>query len=128
MSSRLPSFYAPVTIDVEGEITKTRWIGTFNVKRVLTHRDRFTIENYYAEYLRDDSKSAFSVKADASSLAELRVRIQSGTSWWEDSNYGLDLVDEAPIMALLQAVKKAKEGWDKELETIVAKAPKERAP
>jgi hypothetical protein len=124
MPKRLPSFYAPVTLDVEGDLTKTRWIGTFSVKRVLTWQDRFNIERFYKEYLADDTSVVDpNITVNAAALAELRVRVQSGPPWWEDSRCGLDLIDKTPIHALMVEVDKAKKQWDKELEDAVKEPP-----
>src|ERR1700674_637874 len=125
MIRRLPNAYAPINIDVEGDLTHTRWIGTFQVKRILTWKDRFEIERYYKEYLQDDS----SVKdpmiiINASALAELRARIQSGPPWWEATSYGLDLIDNTPIHTLMAELKRSTTSWDKELSEMVKEPPK----
>lgn len=125
MTKRLPNAFAPANIDVEGDLTHTRWIGSFNLKRILTWKDRFEIERIYKEYLQDDS----SVKdpliiINASALAELRVRIQSGPPWWEATNFGLELIDKTPIHALMAEVKRLNDSWDKEVSEMVKEPPK----
>jgi hypothetical protein len=121
---KLPSFTSSVTIDVEGDITHSRWVGTFEVKRVLTHGDRFKLEQYYKEYLPDDSTVQEIIKLRAATLAELRTRVVKGPPWWEASNYGVDLVDKDPMYTLLKECEAATKRWHEELGEMVKDRPK----
>lgn len=124
----LPSFTANVSIDSEGDITKSRWVGTFEIKRIITHQDRFDIEKYCKQYLADDSSATDTLRNRQVALAELRVRVLRGPSWWEATNYGLDMVDITPIYELLAKCAEASEKWHKELEEQIKNRPTVEGP
>lgn len=121
---KLPPFQVPITIDVLGDLTKTRWIGNFVIKRVLTHRDKFDIEKWYKRYLEDDSVAGNKAKINASALAELRVRVVTGPPWWEGTDFLLDCIDETPIAELLAECAKAYKNWEKEVADQAKEPPK----
>lgn len=120
----LPSFTTSVVIDVEGDVTKSRWTGTFTVKRIITHQERFDIEKYFRSYLPDSTSVSETIRNRATVLAELRVRVITGPSWWEGTNYGLDSVDVSHIYELLSKCAEATAQWHKELSDLVKDQPK----
>lgn len=111
----LPSFTSSVVVDVEGDVTRSRWTGTFQVKRVVTHQDRFDIEKFFKIYLPDAKDASDTIRNRATALAELRVRVVSGPSWWEGTAYGLESVDVSHIYDLLSKCAEATAQWHKEL-------------
>jgi hypothetical protein len=112
----LPQMQAQIQLDSEGERTKSRWLGSFTVKRILTHADRFAIERMYSFLLPKDVNTSEEMKVRAATIAELAVRIVSGPQWWEGSNSGQMLVDSNPLYDLLSLCADAEEAWNKELE------------
>ena len=121
---RLPDFDTTINLDVEGEVTKTKWLGQFTIKRVLTHKDRFEIERFFREYLPMGMEADQNLRTRAAALAELRVRIKHAPRWWEDSNYGLDMVDSEPIYYLLIKSSESYKKWQDELAEMIKEPPK----
>jgi hypothetical protein len=92
-------------VDVEGSITKQRFQGLFKVRPLLSHRDKLR---------RDELKrSLIGAQPDATSVNAMRIseifsKIWAHTveapSWWKDAGNGLDLIDEEPVVAVIDKI------------------------
>lgn len=106
-----------VQLDVIGEKTKTRWMGSFKIKAQLTHQDRFRVERAYAELMpRNEANAPEEIKMRAQVSAELFVRVIHGPSWWSDSQQGQLLIDTSPLYELIRLVNEEEERWLKAVE------------
>lgn len=113
----LPDHIVPVHLDSTGEVSKTRWFGTFRVKCVLSHADYFAKLRLYAEFM--PSKKHLVEEDDqlkAEVLSELSVRIVDGPPWWEATIRGQLMTDFNPLIDLLNLCKESAENWSKKLE------------
>lgn len=91
-----------IEIDCEGEASKQRYFGRFEVKPFLVHKERADaarLAEVYCRGIRED----VSERAFLTSLAFVKMHIvSSDASWWKED--GLDLVDEAPIYEIIKKI------------------------
>ena len=114
---KLPDMIATVTLDSTGERTKSRFIGSFQIKRLLTHADRFALERVYASLLpAREREISEDERLKAAAIAELSVRVVSGPTWWEGSRNGQLLVDAQPLFDLAILCEKEEKRWSELLE------------
>lgn len=112
----LPATTTTVHLDSIGEISKSRWVGTFTVKCILSHADRFAKSRLYAamvpdkEHLMDEEDR---LKAEV--IAQLSVRVIDGPEWWEATRGGQLMTDSQPLIDLLDLCKTAMLDWSKKL-------------
>src|SRR5665213_335663 len=104
----LPSTTTTVHLDSIGEISRSRWVGTFTIKCILSHADRFAKARMYAamvpekENLMDEEDR---LKAEV--IAQLSVRVIDGPEWFEATRGGQLMVDAQPLIDLLDLCKNA---------------------
>ena len=115
MYNKIPDYIKTVVLDANGEVTKSRWTGTFRVKCILSHADRFALERIYTQLLPSDTGVDEEVKIKAATIAELSVRVVDGPEWWNSTRQGQLMVDTTPIYELIGLVVKASEEWSHEL-------------
>lgn len=121
MNNKIPDYIKTVVLDSTGEVTKSKWTGTFRVKCVMSHADRFALERIYSQLLPYDAKDiSEEVRLRAATIAELSVRVVDGPQWWESTNHGQSMVDSEPLYDLILSVNKASEDWSKELESMTS--------
>ena len=113
---RIPDVQTQVSLDSIGDVTKSRWFGTFLIRRKLTHADRFLIERIYNQMIPKGGDVLEDLKIRAATLAELQARVISGPDWWESSGRMQLLLDAQPIYDLIALCSKAEADWEKELE------------
>jgi hypothetical protein len=117
-----------ITVKVTGMLTGQEWAGEFEFYRVLTHRQQLEKDRTRREFL-----GAFSEAVDpntfgrANAFADLKVRVISAPSWWENSNGGLDLIDDEVLLAVFEAVLKNENEFVAERMKKVADAKKDLA-
>lgn len=117
MIGKMPDTIMSIVLDVTGEKTKSRFMGTFRIKAVLTHADVIAIERMYSQLLpRTTSDTSEDAKLRASTIAELSVRIVDGPEWWNGTRYGQLLIDREPLYQLLIKCNEAEQDWSKRLE------------
>lgn len=112
----MPDIYGTIHLDSIGDKTETRWVGTFKIKRVLTHGDYLAIERNYASLVppkdRDVSEE---MKLRAAAIAELAVRVIDSPPWWEGSQDGRNLLDAQPLWDLIAACNEEEKRWFEQL-------------
>jgi len=116
---KLPDILKHSNLDSIGEITGQKYFGSFKIKVILTHDERFAIERTYKRLLPDDKGVEQEISLRAAGIAELDQRIVEAPKWWIDSRNGRDLVDSQPIYDLVVAVNKLYEEWRSELNKTV---------
>jgi len=96
------------TVNVTGETTGEQYPGKFKVKPMLTHRDSLRRDQYRRDLIGTQGGDA---GPRAANIAEIFSKIWShlldAPKWWTEAGNGLDLVDEAPAVAVYEAVVKA---------------------
>ena len=117
---KLPNIYATVSIDAIGEKTKSRWIGSFNVKRVLSHADVMEFERMYSRLIPKGVDPSEERRIQAATLAELTVRIVSGPSWWDSTQGGQLMVDMEPLYQLMIECSKEEKAWSDEIDKLAS--------
>lgn len=116
---KLPDTTAIVSLDTIGEKTKTRWTGTFKVKRVLTHADNFALERVYALLLPSREREIKEeLKLRAAAIAELSVRVIEGPPWWDGTKSGQFLVDSDPLYDLITLCNEEEKRWAQQVEDL----------
>jgi hypothetical protein len=113
----LPNHIVTVYLDSTGEVSKTRWVGTFTIKAVLSHADRFAKARMYAALIPEKEilvEEEDKLKAEV--LSQLYARIVSGPEWWDGTRGGQLMIDFDPLIDLLKACQEESEKWSKRLE------------
>lgn len=114
---KLPDTIATVHLDSIGERTKSRWVGQFKIKRVLSHADQFALERMYAALLPSrDREISEDVRLRAAAIAELYVRVLEGPEWWNGTRYGQQMVDTDPLYDLVGLCSDEEKKWSEQLE------------
>lgn len=119
---------AKTTIKVLGTFTGQEWAGEFEFYSVLTHRQQLEKDRLRREFL-----GAFSEAVDkntfgrANAFADLKVRVISAPSWWENSGGGLDLIDDEVLLAVFEAILKTENEFVAERMKKVAEAKRDLA-
>lgn len=88
--------------DMIGESTGELYKGTFTIKTLLSYGDLLRLDRLRRDLLGGNHQEAASEMAlnISNSLADLTVRIVEGPSWWTDSNYGLNFIDNNVTQAI----------------------------
>lgn len=92
-------------VDVEGSVTKTGYKGVFKIRPLLSHRDKLR---------RDEMKRQLvGAMPDGTGIAAMRTaeifskiwaHVVEAPSWWKDAGNGLDLIDEEPVVAVIDKI------------------------
>lgn len=117
---KLPDIVKYVSLESIGEITGQKYAGSFRLKVLLTHDERFAIERTYKQMLPNDNGVEQEIKLKCGGIAELEQRIVEAPNWWKDSRSGRDLVDAQPVYDLLIQLQEKYEEWKQELKKEVA--------
>jgi len=118
------------TIHVKGESTGETWDGAFKAKPKLTHRDSLRRDQWRRELI--GSGLGVDAGSRAANIAEIFskvwVHLVEAPKWWTDNGNGLDLIDEAPAVAVYENIirieKEAYEALAKEAEAAKAELQK----
>jgi len=99
------------TIDEIGENTADPFRGRFTLKTILTHKEQLRRDEMRRLYLGSFSQVAPSPRAanQAELFADINIRIvgdKGCPSWWRDADMGLDLKDDAPVLAIVKELNK----------------------
>jgi hypothetical protein len=105
---------SPVWIEIncEGETTKTKYFGKFEIKRYLSFKEKSDVARLFETYSRGITED-IAQKGILYALAQLNFHVLSADcDWWKEK--GLDILDEEPIVQLLAEVRKAQVGNKKD--------------
>lgn len=118
------------SINVPGEVTGDNWKGVFKAKPRLSHRDTLLQDQFRRDLLGPKADAAGQA-ATANSLifSKIWVHLTEAPSWWKDAGNGVDLLDEAPVVAIYdniiriekEAIDKVKKDAEKAAEDLKPK-------
>jgi hypothetical protein len=101
-----------------GQDTGHPYSGNFEVKTVLSRRDRFAADQKRREVLGPGGDSALpTLQGEAFMIGQLWVRVVKAPDWWSNANCGLDLKDENVTPELFELALKAESDAVKELQS-----------
>lgn len=90
------------SVDVEGKFTKTKYMGVFKVRPLLSHRDKLRREEIRRQlvgtFSEGASEDAFRI---ATVFSKIWAHLVEAPSWWKDAGNGIDLLDEEPVEAVI---------------------------
>jgi hypothetical protein len=90
--------------------------GRFKIKTRLSNRDSLKLDEIRRSLLGEKSDMANeNINGLASVLAKIAVNVVESPSWWKDSNNGLDLEEQGPVMDVFEAVLKAEKDYADDL-------------
>jgi hypothetical protein len=90
--------------------------GRFKIKTRLSNRDSLKLDEIRRSLLGEKSDMANeNINGLASVLAKIAVNVVESPSWWKDSNNGLDLDEQGPVMDVFEAVLKAEKDYADDL-------------
>lgn len=95
-----------IEINVDGEITKKKYYGRFQIKPFLTHKERAEATRLAEKYMMGiDTTIEQRMFLGTLALVTYHIIATDGeVDWWKEK--GLDLYDEAPIYALSAEISK----------------------
>lgn len=97
-------------INVVGENTKEKWIGTFKCKTSLSFRDQLLRDRIRRDQLGEEKgEVGLRAKEIAIIQSEIRPRLTKMPTWFSESDYGLDLEDDNVLYEIYAEVMKAEE-------------------
>lgn len=96
-----------IAVDIKGTVTGQQFMGVFKIKPLLSHRDKLRRDQLKRELLGVQSDQASEAAyRTAEVFSKLWCHIIESPSWWKDASNGLDLLDEEPIVFLIEAIVK----------------------
>lgn len=114
------------TIDVKGSVTNQDYKGLFRVKPLLSHRDRLRMDELKRQLLGSQLDSASPSALQISSIfSKIWVHLQDAPSWWKDAGNGVDLLDEEPVVEVLEKIASLEKESAAELTKTAEKAKAE---
>jgi hypothetical protein len=90
-------------VDVVGSSTGRKYNGLFRVKPFLSHRDKLRrdeIKRQLIGSLPDGTSNAASQIAEI--FGKIWAHLVEAPSWWKDAGNGIDLIDEEPVVAVIE--------------------------
>jgi len=120
----------PVSISCVGNKTGKPYNGSFTIMTVTTNRIDFQADLRRRQILGpspDGTPPAANLQWKAFMLGQLFARIQTSPSWWESSDYGLDLEDDNVVTEVYNKLLEAEEEAEKAIKDDAKKALKKLA-
>lgn len=88
-------------VKIKGETTGETFDGLFEVRVALSHRDVLKEDEIYRASLGANPQDAAPYPASiAAAIAYLRIRLKVAPTWFMQSGYGLDLLDENVLIEI----------------------------
>jgi hypothetical protein len=115
---KIPSIIRSVFLDSTGEVSKQKFMGSFQVKVVTTNADKLAIEREYSLLVPIDEHLSPDNKLLASTIAELKVRVLTGPNWFSDAINGQNMLDVNPLYELIIKINEEYKKWQEELAKI----------
>ena len=117
------------SINVTGETTGETFKGVFKVKPRLSHRDTLLQDQMRRDLLGPKAEAAGQA-AVANSLvfSKIWAHLVEAPSWWKDAGNGVDLYDEAPVVAVFDQIGKVEKEAIDSLKKAGEKAAEELKP
>lgn len=106
----LPATQSVFDFDLTSDLGK-KFDGQFTVNCLLTMRQKHILELEKTRLLGNYSNPTNELAGIAIILANLRHRIVSGPTWWEQSDGGYDMTDIDVLQAIYNKVLAAETEW-----------------
>ena len=117
---------ASFSINIEGESTGERYVGSFKCKVRLSMRDNIVKDNIRRQLLSNNPTEADGLAADlATAAGELAVRILDAPPWWKASDNGLDLEDTSVLVEVFNQARRLEREAREKLEKKAEEAQPE---
>jgi len=97
---------AKVTVDITGSETGEKYAGVFVFRELPTFRERMAASKIRNDITGPNASMNSAEWARAEISAQLQVRVIKAPKWWEQSDGGLDLVDENVVVEIFNAAMK----------------------
>lgn len=95
------------TINVTGETTGESFRGVFKAKPRLSHRDTLTQDQMRRDLLGPKPAEAGpGAVASSTVFSKIWIHLTEAPNWWKEAGNGVDLLDEAPVVAVYDQVQK----------------------
>ena len=107
----LPKNESSFFLKIKGDTTNREYDGEFTVICVPNIIQRRAIEIEKTRFASDLKNPTDHLTGLAVCLANLRVRIIKGPSWWNDSDGGASMLDENVIVALYDKIMTQEDEW-----------------
>ena len=118
----IPKNESSFTLDYIGETTGQKYDGTFTVRTALTMGQKHILELEKSKLLADFINPTQELAGIALILSNLRVKIISAPSWWDQSSGGLSIMDEDVLVELYKKTIEKEIEWREALKNKGAKA------
>ncbi len=122
MYEALPKNEKTFEVDVLGTDTGVQYQGQFTVKCILNMADRHSMEMEKTRLMADYANPSGGLAGIAITLATLRTKVIKGPPWWENSDGGINIMDENVIIAVYDQCSQAESEWRKSLKETSEKA------
>jgi hypothetical protein len=99
------------SIDVEGDITRKRYLGEFVCVCMPTLKQKSDIAILQARLNGDLASLDDSTKAYHNMIAQCSIRLISAPDWWMASDNGRNLMDLSIVVEIFSQCLKAQEEW-----------------
>lgn len=111
LSKEIPSTELDFTVEVEGDVTKKRFIGEFKFKiprrkeQCLIDKHRAFLNGSFPDQLEPATIRFHHM------ISYLRYTIIESPKWWKESDLGYELYDETVVKAVYDAVLDFEVQW-----------------
>ena len=126
MYTSLPVNEAIFDFEYEGDTTGYKYEGTFKIKCVLNIADRHRLELETNQMSADLQNPSTTLTMISRVLAALRVHILDAPTWWKESGYGANIIDDDCLYKLFDEVLKQERLWKEKVKP--KPQPKEEKP
>jgi hypothetical protein len=116
----LPKNEHTFKIDIEGEVTKTKYEGEFTVicKPTLSMKHEHALIK--ARLMGDVKNPTQDLYYYSELIAFIKTRIVESPKWWNETFKSLNTLDENIIVEVYDNILKASEEWDKQLNSSLS--------
>jgi len=111
MSKDIPETETSILIDVEGDVTKKRFVGEFTCKiprrkeQCLIDKHRAFLNGSMPEFLTPETLSFHHI------ISYLRYTVTESPKWWKEADLGYELYDENVVREVYDKVLRFEEEW-----------------
>lgn len=93
------------SVEVEGTTTKQKYNGLFKMKPLLSHREKLRRDEIKRQILGALPEGALQAsERTAIIFSKIWVHLIESPAWWREAGNGLDLLDEEPVMAVIDKI------------------------
>lgn len=124
----LPKNESTFDFNEVGDTTMKKHDGVFTCLCVLTIAQKHNLELEKNRLLSDFINPTDGLATIAVILANLRAKIIKAPTWWEQSNGGLDILDEDIVVKLYNKVRQKEQEWRDSVKKMAEDKNKEGAP